>query len=256
MSRPAIDFGAAAADYSRHRPGFPEEFFDYVGRYGVGVEGQRVLDLGTGTGTLARGFARRGCRAVGLDPSPEMLQAAAALAREEQVAVGWVRAWAEATGLRAAAFEVICAGQCWHWFDRERAAAELVRLLQTGGFALLAYFTYLSDPGTVGHTTEALILRDNPGWPAAGSSGRHPIFAADLSAAGLIHQDIFWFDLDVCMTHEAWRGRIRACNGVLTLPPAQIAAFDADLAALLARDYPEPLAVAHRVFGILARKPG
>lgn len=52
-----IDFGRTAADYERFRPGFPESFFDRLVRDGWIAPGQRALDLGTGTGTLALGFA-------------------------------------------------------------------------------------------------------------------------------------------------------------------------------------------------------
>ena len=55
-------------------------------------------------------------------------------------------------------------------------------------------------------------------------------------------------------THESWRGRLRACNGVFVMPPAKLAAFDADLAALLVEQYPEPLSVPHRIYGIVAEK--
>jgi SAM-dependent methyltransferase len=254
MPRPLIDFGVAAADYGRHRPGFPDQFFDHVRRYGIGVAGQRVLDLGTGTGTLARGFALRGCQSMGLDPSPQMLEQAKALDHEAGVVVRYVEAGAEETGLPSVSFDVACAGQCWHWFDRPRVAAEVTRLLRRGGFALIAYFTYLSEPGGVGAATEALILKHNPTWPFAGSDGRAAGFVNDLTAAGLQYIDTFEFDLDISMSHEAWRGRQRACNGVLTLPPETIAAFDADLAELLARNYPDPLPVPHRIFGVVARK--
>ncbi|HVN87287.1 MAG TPA: class I SAM-dependent methyltransferase [Candidatus Binatia bacterium] len=254
MPRPVVDFGAAADDYGRHRPGFPDEFFDHVERHGVGRAGQHVLDLGTGTGTLARGFALRGCRSVGLDPSPRMIEQARALDRAAGVTIEYVEAGAEATELPSASFDVVCAGQCWHWFERERAAAEVVRLLHPGGIALIAYFTYLSEPGSLGAATEAVVLKHNPTWPFAGSDGRAVGFVADLTTAGLHHLDTFEFDLDVVISHEAWRGRLRACNGVLTLSPESIAAFDADLAALLARDYPDPVSVRHRVFGIVAQK--
>jgi len=254
MSRPLIDFGTAAGDYARHRPGFPDVFFDHVRCYGAGVAGQRVVDLGTGTGTLARGFAARGCDAVGLDPSPEMLREAVALSHAAGLSVAYVRAWAEVTGLRAGVFDLVCAGQCWHWFDRPRAAAEAVRLLHRGGCVLIAYFTYRSEPGTLGAASEAIVLRHNPTWPLAGSDGRAPRFAADLTGAGLAHVDTFEFDAAISMSHEAWRGRLRACNGVFTMPPEQVAAFDADLAALLAERYPEPLLVPHRLFGIVGKK--
>jgi len=98
------------------------------------------------------------------------------------------------------------------------------------------------------------VLKHNPTWPLAGSDGRQPWIAGDLIACGLEHSGTFEFDLDVPMTHEAWRGRLRACNGVLTLPAEGIAAFDAELAALLAERYPPRLAVPHRVFGVVGRK--
>jgi SAM-dependent methyltransferase len=197
----------------------------------------------------------RGCTETKIDPSHEMLTQAVALDRANQVSVRYVRARAEQTGLAAAVFDLVCAGQCWHWFDRARAAAEAARLLRPGGRALVAYFTYLSEPGTLGAATEALVLRYNPAWPLAGSDGRHPRFAADLTTQGLHHVDSFSFDVEISMTHESWRGRLRTCNGVLTLPPDRIAAFDTDLAALLVRDHPDPLLVPHRVFGIVAAKP-
>ena len=71
-----IDFGLTSDDYARHRAGFPDELFTRLGTMGIGVSGQRLVDLGTGTGTLARGFARRGCVVTGIDPAPTMLDEA------------------------------------------------------------------------------------------------------------------------------------------------------------------------------------
>ena len=51
------DFGLTADDYRRHRAGFPDSFFERLEAFGVGRPGQRVVDMGTGAGTLARGFA-------------------------------------------------------------------------------------------------------------------------------------------------------------------------------------------------------
>ena len=58
------------------------------------------------------------------------------------------------------------------------------------------------------------------------------------------------------MTHAGWRGRLRTCNGVGSggMDAATVAHFDADLAALLAEHYPEPVLVPHRVFCVVAEK--
>ncbi|HWJ39731.1 MAG TPA: class I SAM-dependent methyltransferase, partial [Candidatus Limnocylindrales bacterium] len=124
------DFGKTASDYGRHRAGFPDEFFDRLAASGILRAGMRALDLGTGTGTIARGLALRGCEVIGLDRSVSLMEQAAELDRVAAVVVKYVNAAAEETGLPAAEFDLVTAGQCWHWFDRPRAAAETRRVLK------------------------------------------------------------------------------------------------------------------------------
>ncbi len=102
-----VDFGKTAADYAKHRAGFPDSFFDRAAQHGVGLPSQRLLDLGTGTGTLARGFARRGARVTALDRSRPLLDEAARLAAQEQIELAQVEARAEQTGLADGSFEVV-----------------------------------------------------------------------------------------------------------------------------------------------------
>ena len=49
-----IDFGRTTDDYAAHRVEFAPELFDRLQRLGAGLAGQRVLDLGAGTGLMAR----------------------------------------------------------------------------------------------------------------------------------------------------------------------------------------------------------
>lgn len=251
-----IDFGLTATDYSRHRAGFPADFFARAALWGAGVPAQRVLDLGTGTGTLARGFAARGCRVTGLDPTAAMLQQARELSRQEGVAVEYVEARAEDSGLPDASFDLISAGQCWHWFKRPLAAAEAWRLLRPGGSLLIAHFDWLPLPGSVVEASEALILQHNPAWQFAGGCGIHWRWFADLAGAGFVALESFSFDLNQPYSHEAWRGRIRASAGVAaSLNAAGVERFDAAHAALLAQRFPQPLLqVPHRVFALIGRK--
>ena len=66
-----VNFGLTAEDYAKHRAGFPDVFFARVFNEGIVREGDSLVDLGTGTGTLARGFAQRGCDVIGLDISAQ-----------------------------------------------------------------------------------------------------------------------------------------------------------------------------------------
>jgi 2-polyprenyl-3-methyl-5-hydroxy-6-metoxy-1,4-benzoquinol methylase len=85
-----IDFGKTAQDYGRYRAGFPSALFDRLATFDVGTTGQRVLDLGTGTGALARGFALRGCNVTGLDPSIPLVEEAQRLDHEAGVTIKYV----------------------------------------------------------------------------------------------------------------------------------------------------------------------
>jgi len=252
-----IDFGKTASDYARFRAGFPDAFFDRLGALGVVAPGMRALDLGTGTGTVARGLAMRGLEVTGLDKSKELMEAAQALDREAGVTVRYVVGAAEDTGMSARSFDVITAGQCWHWFDRAKAAAEARRILKSGGHLVIGNFDWIPLPGNMVDATEKLIESYNPDWKLGGGLGAHPYVLRDMGIAGFRDLESCSFDLDAPYTHEAWRGRIRASAGVgAAMAPERVAKFDAELAAVLKERFPaDPMGVPHRVFIAIGTAP-
>jgi SAM-dependent methyltransferase len=252
-----VDFGRTAIDYAAYRASFPQEFFSRLEDMGIGLNGQRVADLGTGTGVLARGFARRGCVVTGLDPAAAMLDEARQLDDKAGVRVNYLVASAEDTGLDGARWDVVSAGQCWHWFNRPRAGGEARRLLVVGGALVICHMDYLPLAENVCTATEKLILEHNPSWTMAGGTGIHADWTLDVARAGFTGIETFSFDVEVPYSHEAWRGRMRTCNGIgATLPPRAVSDFDSALARLLADRFPgEPLGVPHRVWALIARAP-
>ena len=252
-----IDFGKTASDYGAYRAGFPEALYERLAKFGIGKTGQRLLDLGTGTGALGRGFARAGCRVTGLDPSDALIDEARRLDSEAGVASEYVTARAEHTGLPDHAFDVVTAGQCWHWFDRAAAAAEVRRLLAPGGALVIAHFDWIPLPGNLTEATERLIETHNPEWTMGGGAGLPREWLADVAMAGFRRIETFSFDEDTPYSHQAWRGRIRASAGVgASLSADAVERFDDALAELLAERFPEdPLAVLHRCFALICRAP-
>jgi SAM-dependent methyltransferase len=242
------DFDKTAQDYARYRTGFPPELFTRLAALGVGTAGQRIADLGTGTGALARGFAAAGCVVTGLDIAPELLDKA----RQLDDRITYRVAPAEETGLPGASWDVVSAGQCWHWFDRPRVVAEARRLLVPGGALAICYRDYVLAPGNLATASEELVIVYNAQWTMSGTF-ETPEWTAELAVFDQL--DRIEFEVDVEFTHEAWRGRMRSSNGVGgSLTDTEVAAFDADLARLLRERFPEqPLVVPHRIWAMVAR---
>lgn len=251
------DWSATSGDYAKHRQGFPPRFYEMLEREGLFAPGMRVLDLGSGTGVVARALAARGGEVLGLDPARGQVAAARRLAQEQGVAARFEEGLAERTGQPGGAFDLVVAAQSWHWFDRGLAAAEAWRVLKPGGALLICHHDWLPLPGSVAHATEFLIEAHNPRWRMGRGTGFYPGWAGDLSVAGFARLAFAGFDHEARYGREDWRGRVRASAGVGgALEGGAVARFDAELAALLDARFPEePLVVPHRVFAIWAYRP-
>lgn len=244
------DFGQTAEDYRKFRAGFPFSFFQSLLERKLVDGSEEVVDLGTGTGTVARGLATIGCHVTGVDPSADLLNQAEEMAKSEGIEVNWQQATAEATCLADSSFDIAIAGQCWHWFDPASAIREILRILRNDSSLIIARFDWLPTPGNVVEKTESLIREMNPEWNMSGGTGIYPEWFRHLSEGGFQNIQSYSYDEDVLYTHEGWRGRIRASAGVGgSLTPEKIAEFDQNHAEILQREFPEQsLSIPHRVF--------
>jgi SAM-dependent methyltransferase len=123
----ARSFGAAAAAYAEHRPGYPDAAVDWA-LEPVAGGALRLLDLAAGTGKLTEPMLSRGA-VVAVEPDAAM--------RAELVArfpdVDAREGSAEAIPLPDGSVDAVLVGQAWHWFDADRAFAEIARVLRPGG---------------------------------------------------------------------------------------------------------------------------
>ena len=117
---PVSSFDPLVDAYDEARPTYPDGIYDALGP----LAGQRVLDVGAGTGIATRGLRARGADVVALDLGIEMLRRADG---DRVVADG------AHLPVTDEAVDLVCFAQCWHWMDQVQAAAEVARVLRPGG---------------------------------------------------------------------------------------------------------------------------
>ncbi|WP_239028830.1 class I SAM-dependent methyltransferase [Pseudonocardia acidicola] len=170
--RRARSFGAVAAAYAAHRPGYPDAAIDWALDPLAGRAAPQLLDLGAGTGKLTASLvARPGTTVVAVEPDAEML----ARLRIEVPGATVLEGSAETIPLPNASVDAVLCGQSFHWFDEARAMPEIARVLRPGGVLAALWNADDSDVDWVAgyHEVASRDLRC-PGCRAAGTARSCP----------------------------------------------------------------------------------
>ncbi len=186
-----LSFGPVADLYEQTRPSYPEplvsEVIDYAGLH----TGDRILEVGAGTGKATRLFAARGHGILALEPSAEMAAVARRVCGEfpgvtivEQDFEGWE--------IEPSAFALLISAQAWHWTDPGTRYAIARRALRDGG-ALAVFW-------------------NRPDWSAcalrAALAAAYEAVAPDLEPTGPAHPGFTAEDLV-----PDWRAEVGALDG-------------------------------------------
>jgi SAM-dependent methyltransferase len=117
------------ADYEAARPSYPPEAVAWIaGAIGI-APGRRVCDLAAGTGKLTRLLGAFGADMIAAEPVPGMRATFRAVLPD----VPLLACTAEAMPFADATLDAVTVAQAWHWFDHDRAAAEMARVIRPGG---------------------------------------------------------------------------------------------------------------------------
>ena len=164
-------FDQVAAEYERSRPTYPDELVDQAcALAGVG-RGDRVLEVGCGSGQLTRSLLARDLSVTALEPGQHLISLAGA-SWNTAGEVEFVNARFEDARLPSGAYRAVFSASAFHWIDPEVSWEKAARVLAPGGtLALIQYCGLRAGDGL--DDQQALLsalARIAPeiaaGWPA------------------------------------------------------------------------------------------
>lgn len=157
----AEQFASAADAYERGRPDYAAAVIGALAAELSVAPGDSVLDLGAGTGKLTRALLAFGLDVVAVEPQGPLRDKLIERIGPERVREGV----AESIPLPEASVAAVTVADAFHWFDSERALAEIRRVLAPGGgLAVIATVPDWSG-ASWGHDLGELVDGSRPEHP-------------------------------------------------------------------------------------------
>ncbi len=148
-------FNGVAIEYDRNRPAYPKALVDRACEVaGIG-DGDRVLEIGCGTGQLTRSLLARGLRVTALEPGDQLIRVAEENLKEAGD-VQLIHARLEDAQLARENYAAVFSASAIHWVDPDLGWRKIAEVLAPSGtLALIQYFG-LQGPRSV-DDQEALL---------------------------------------------------------------------------------------------------
>ncbi|MEY9927704.1 SAM-dependent methyltransferase [Catenulispora sp. GP43] len=226
----SASFGEDPARYDRARPDYPRALIDRI----VGGQPARtVLDVGCGTGIVARQLQAAGCAVTGVEPDARM--AAFAAERGVAVEVATFEDWDPAARL----FDTLTAGMTWHWVDAATGAAQAARVLRPGGRIALFWNAFQVPPQLAEAFARvyAEILPEHPMYQHGVRAGKEvyaPLLTSTadrLRDAGFEQVEHWRDEWKRTYTRAEWLDLFPTFGGHALLPRATVAALQEAIGA-------------------------
>lgn len=235
-----FDFGKTAEVYAKYRDIYPSCLFEKLAEMDIGTRGQRILDLGTGTGVLPRGMYPYGGLWTATDISEKQIEQAKRLSAGLNIRY-LVRA-TEELDFPEASFDVITAAQCFWYFDPGTVVPKIRRFLRPGGRFLKIYMSYVKEE-PITQDSNGIVRRINGNW-----NGGNPAIQ-DLTTHYFEDPQTEVLVVDLPFTRETWHGRMLSSRGVLAaMNEEEVRQFDVEHRQMLEERYPEHFTVRHKIF--------
>lgn len=236
-------FNAVAADYETARPDYPVELFDDLVRLAKLEPGDRLLEVGCGSGKATVPLLRRGFSVVCVELGPDL--AAHARRKFDGLPAEVHSAEFETWDGQLGHFDLVYAAMAWHWLDPQLRYRKAHQQLRPGGHLAFWAAMHAYPAGFDPFFTEIQAVYDAIGegshepWPPPRPEEMYD-FTPEIEATGLFAgvgiRRYLW---DAWYTAEEYIALISTFSGHIAMEPAKRERLFAEIGRRIAAR-PEP----------------
>jgi SAM-dependent methyltransferase len=215
----AESFGSVAEHYDRARPRYPQQLIE---RIAASSPGSDLLCVGCGTGIDARQFRVAGMNVLGVEVDERMADFARSTGIDVEVSAF------EQWDSRGRIFDVVAAGQAWHWIDPVAGASKAFDVLTPAG-RLAVFWNVQHLPHEVSEAFWEVFRRVVPespfSAPQSDASGGYSLFLRKASegvqsVGGFTDAEQWQFDWEQLYSKDEWLEQLPT-QGTLTQASAE-----------------------------------
>jgi SAM-dependent methyltransferase len=164
-------FNEVAVEYERNRPAYPDALVDHACEVAGIEDGDRVLEIGCGTGQLTRSLLARGLRVTALEPGDQLIRIAEQNLKDAGD-VEFLHTRLEDVRLARERYSAVLSASAIHWVDPDLGWQAIADALAPGAtLALMQYFGLAEQRSADDQDALLSILRKHApevasSWPA------------------------------------------------------------------------------------------
>lgn len=243
-----FDWSMASSDYAKYRDIYPKEMYQMLNCFGVGKKGQKILDIGTGTGVIPRNMYACGYEGdfYGIDIADGQIAMAKELSKSSNMDISYKVCSAEKLDFDNDSFDTVIAVQCWSYLDKSKVIPETKRVLKPDGELIVAFMSWLPEENEIVKKSFDIVHEFNPSWN--GYDHRTEVTVPKWVEGNFRMTTFHAFDVDVPFTSQSWNGRMKASRGVgATLSPKEVEAFSKKHLKMIENDFGKEFNIKHEI---------